>query len=101
MRPLQQSEMIKSLMAKGKKQKEGYSLVLLANRCLPFQVQYKNPATIWGSSLWYSDSEMRWFQEWHTLAAAQGAGGEAAEDKDQDIICEDVYFIPLVGGLLL
>ena len=36
-----------------------------------------------------------------TLAAAQGAGGEAAEDKDQDNIYEDVYFVPLVGGLLL
>ena len=44
---------------------------------------------------------MRRYQERHTLAAAQGAGGEAAEDKDQDIIYEDVYFIPLVGGLLL
>jgi hypothetical protein len=37
----------------------------------------------------------------HTLAAAQGASGEAAEDKDQDIVYEDVYFVPLVGGLLL
>jgi hypothetical protein len=37
----------------------------------------------------------------HTLAAAQDAGGEAAEDKDQDIIYADVYFIALVGGLLL
>jgi hypothetical protein len=37
----------------------------------------------------------------HTLAVAQGAGGETAEDMDQDIIYEDVYFIPLVGGLLL
>ena len=37
----------------------------------------------------------------HTLAAAQGAVGEAAEDKDQDIVYEDVYFVPLVGGLLL
>ena len=37
----------------------------------------------------------------HTLTAAQGASGEAAEDKDQDIIYEDVYFVPLVGGLLL
>ena len=36
----------------------------------------------------------------HTLAAAQGAVGEAAEDKDQDIVYEDVYFVPL-GGLLL
>ena len=36
----------------------------------------------------------------HTLAAAQGAGGEAMEDKDQDIIYEDVYFVSLVGGLL-
>ena len=33
----------------------------------------------------------------HTLAAAQGAGGEAAEDKDQDIVYEDAYFVPLVG----
>jgi hypothetical protein len=37
----------------------------------------------------------------HTLAATQGAGGEAMEDKDQGIVYEDVYFIPLVGGLLL
>ena len=37
----------------------------------------------------------------HTLAAAQGAGGEAVEDKDQDIVYEDVYFVPFVGGLLL
>ena len=37
----------------------------------------------------------------HTLVAAQGVGGEAVEDKDQDIVYEDVYFIPLVGGLLL
>jgi len=37
----------------------------------------------------------------HTLVATQGAGGEVVEDKDQDIIYEDVYFIPLVGGLLL
>ena len=37
----------------------------------------------------------------HTLAAAQGAGGETAEDKDQDIVYEDVYFVLLVGGLLL
>ena len=37
----------------------------------------------------------------HTLAAAQGASSEAAKDKDQDIVYEDVYFVPLVGGLLL
>ena len=37
----------------------------------------------------------------HTLAAAQGAGSEVVEDKDQDFVYEDVYFIPLVGGLLL
>ena len=37
----------------------------------------------------------------HTLAAAQGASSEAMEDKDQDIIYENVYFIPLVAGLLL
>jgi hypothetical protein len=43
---------------------------------------------------------MRRFQERHILAATQGAGGEAAENKDQDIVCEDVYFISLVGGLL-
>ena len=44
---------------------------------------------------------MRWYQKRHALAAAQGAGGEAAEEKDQDMIYEDVYFIPLIGGLLL
>ena len=37
----------------------------------------------------------------HTLAAAQGVGCEVVEDKDQDFVCEDVYFVPLVGGLLL
>ena len=37
----------------------------------------------------------------HTLAASQATCGEVTEDKDQDIIYEDVYFIPLVGGLLL
>ena len=33
-------------------------------------------------------------------AAAQGAGSEPMEDKDQDMVCEDGHFIPLVGGLL-
>ena len=37
----------------------------------------------------------------HTLVATQGAGSDAVEDKDLDIVYEDVYFIPLVGGLLL
>ena len=37
----------------------------------------------------------------HTLAATQGVGSELAEDKHQDFDCKDVYFIPLVGGLLL
>ena len=37
----------------------------------------------------------------HTLVATQGACGEVVEDKDQDFVCQDVYFIPLVGGLLL
>jgi hypothetical protein len=36
-----------------------------------------------------------------TLAAAQGASGEAAEDKDQDMVCEDGHYVSLVGGLLL
>jgi hypothetical protein len=36
-----------------------------------------------------------------TLVAAQGVGSEAAEDKDQDIVYEDVHFVPFVGGLLL
>ena len=35
-----------------------------------------------------------------TLAAAQGVGGEVAEDEDQDMVCGDRHFIPLVGGLL-
>ena len=33
-----------------------------------------------------------------TLATAQGAGGEAAKDKDQDMVCEDGHFVPLVGA---
>ena len=36
-----------------------------------------------------------------TLIATQGAGGEAADDEDQDMVCEDGHFVPLVGGLLL
>ena len=32
-----------------------------------------------------------------TLAAAQGAGGEAAEDEDQDMVYEDGHSVPLVG----
>ena len=36
-----------------------------------------------------------------TLAAAQGVDGEAAEDEDQDMACEDGHFVPLVGDLLL
>ena len=36
-----------------------------------------------------------------TLAVAQGAGGETAEDEDQDMVCEDGHFVPLIGGLLL
>ena len=37
----------------------------------------------------------------HTLATTQGVGDKVVEDKDQDIIYENVYFIPLVAGLLL
>ena len=60
-----------------------------------------NLATNYSSSLWCSELEMRWYQKRHALAAAQGAGGEAAEDEDQHMVCEDGHFIPLVGGLLL
>ena len=35
-----------------------------------------------------------------TLAAAQGAGGEAAEDEDQDMVYEDAHSLHLIGGLL-
>jgi hypothetical protein len=61
---------------------------------------YMNPTTNWGSSLWYSDLKMRRYQEWHTLVAAQGAADEVAENKDQDFVYENVYFVSLVGGLL-
>ena len=37
----------------------------------------------------------------HTLAATQGVGDEVAEDKDQYFIYQDIYFVPLIGGLLL
>ena len=33
-----------------------------------------------------------------TFAAAQGADGEALEDKDEDMVCEDGHFVPLVGA---
>ena len=36
-----------------------------------------------------------------TLVAAQGVGYETLEDEDEDMVCEDGHFIPLVGGLLL
>ena len=36
-----------------------------------------------------------------TLAAAQGAGSEVAEDEDQDMVYDDGHFVTLVGGLLL
>ena len=35
-----------------------------------------------------------------TLAAAQGASGEAVKDEDQDMVYEDAYSIHLVGDLL-
>ena len=34
------------------------------------------------------------------LVAAQVAGGEAAEDEDQDMVCEDAHSLHLVGDLL-
>ena len=34
-----------------------------------------------------------------TFAAKQGAGGEAAEDLDKDIVHDAGQCIPLVGGL--
>jgi hypothetical protein len=37
----------------------------------------------------------------HKLAATQGVASEVAEDKDQDFVYEDVYFVSLVGGLLI
>jgi hypothetical protein len=88
-------------MGKGKKEKEGYSMVKLSNRRLPFQLPYMNPVIKWGNTLRYSDSEMRRYQERHTLVAAQGVGGEVVEDKYQDFVYQDDYFVPLVGGLLL
>ena len=36
-----------------------------------------------------------------THAATQGAGGEALEDEDEDMVYEDSHFVPLAGGLLL
>ena len=36
-----------------------------------------------------------------TLATTQGAGGETLEDEDEDMVCEDGLFVPLVRALLL
>ena len=52
-------------MGKGKNEKEVYSPVKLVNQHLPFQLPYMNSATNWGCSLWYSDSEMRRYEERH------------------------------------
>ena len=35
-----------------------------------------------------------------THAAAQGVGGEALEDEDEDMVYDGGHFVPLVGGLL-
>ena len=35
-----------------------------------------------------------------TLAAGQGAGGEAVEDEDQDMVYEDAHSLHLVRDLL-
>ena len=37
----------------------------------------------------------------NTLLAGQGVGGEPTKDEDEDMVCEDGHFVPLVGGLLL
>ena len=36
-----------------------------------------------------------------TLVATQGAGDKELEDEDEDMVYEDSYFVPLVGGLPL
>jgi hypothetical protein len=36
----------------------------------------------------------------NTLAAAQGADSEVAEDEDQDMVCEDGHSVHLIGDLL-
>ena len=33
-----------------------------------------------------------------TLAAAQGVGGQALEDEDEDMVYEDAHLVPLVGA---
>ena len=35
------------------------------------------------------------------LATTQGAGGEALEDEDEDMVYEEGHLVPLIGGLLL
>jgi hypothetical protein len=101
-RPLQQSKMTKSSMGKGKKEKEGYSMVKLSNRHLPFQLPYMNPVINWGNTLRYSDSEMRWYQKRHThLQLHKERAVKWHRISTKTFICQDVYFVPLVGGLLL
>ena len=36
----------------------------------------------------------------NTLLAGQGVGGEPTKDEDEDMVCEDGHFVPLVGCLL-
>ena len=35
-----------------------------------------------------------------THVVAQGVGGEALEDEDEDMVYDGGHFVPLVGGLL-
>jgi hypothetical protein len=101
MRPLQQSEMTKSLMAKVKKEKEGtHGDAVKSAFAFPGAIQ--EPDDNLGQLLTVLGSRDEAVPgATNILVPAQGAGGEAVEDEGQDIIYEDVYFVALVGGLLL
>ena len=79
MSPRQQSEITTSSIGKGKKVKEGYSPLMLMNLRLPFQLQLMN-LTLLG----FGDEAVSGATD--TLAAAQGVGGEAVEDEDQEMV---------------
>jgi hypothetical protein len=84
----------------GQEEKGGVFTGEVGESAFAFSVAIHESDNKLGNSLWCSNSEMRRYEERHTLAAAQGACGETTEDKFQDIVYEGVYFVPLIGGLL-
>ena len=89
-------------MGKGKKDKEGVFTVDAGEVAFAFLAVVEESGENLGQLLTVLGSQYEAILgATDTLAATQGAGSEAVEDEDQDMVYEDGHFIPLVGGLLL